>query len=64
MIGRVVYQSVTRHVPVFPRVCAAAAAISEGNCKYRRHANARFSKHDDGGVRAAQHFVGNHLMNW
>lgn len=55
--------SVTRYVPVFASVGAAANAVGTGTCRYRHRARAQFSRHD-GGVRAAQMFVRNHLVAW
>jgi anti-anti-sigma regulatory factor len=60
---RLAGMAVARYVPVFESVAAAAAAIAEGNCRYRHRARARFAQHD-GGLRAAQMFVRNHLMAW
>jgi anti-anti-sigma regulatory factor len=55
--------SIARYVPVFESAAAAAAAIAEGTCRYRHRARARFARHD-GGLRAAQMFVRNHLIAW
>jgi len=55
--------AITQYVPVFADVAAAAAALREGSCRYRRRARAVFARHD-GGLRAAQMFVRNHLAEW
>jgi anti-anti-sigma regulatory factor len=55
--------AITRYVPVFGDVPAAAASIAESRYHYRHRARAGFARHD-GGVRAAQMFVRNRLAEW
>jgi anti-anti-sigma regulatory factor len=55
--------SISPYVPVFTSVDAAAEAIRDGRCRYRRYARTHIDQHDSG-VLIAESFVRHHLSQW
>ena len=54
---------ISRYVPVFSSVAAAAQAIGDGNCRYRLHASRKIGPHEFD-IKDAQSFITDHLMQW